>query len=1090
MQQGALRACLLAAAVAATSWHAGYAFSPMGPLPSLSRLGPRGGAGSPGLQMSAEQSGQPQAVEETRADRPGASKPLGSKRAWLKRKVLAGSALLSVSLSTPQPSGAFDLSEHAGAKAREERPQTGKDRIHAEDRVVVAWGKRPNPEPEPTAVERLKAEMTTFLAMTRDKAGDLASGTAQGTAAVAGQTVQFAGRAADGTAQLASKTADFVAPLAAKTAEESAKVASKAASSTTEAVTQTAIGVRKFAAETAEGSAQLASKTAEAVGPICCKTVDATKVLAGKAAEGTKNLAGTAADGTAQLASKAAKGSSALADKTGQQLAALKAQLSPTIPETVKGRQPATQKAAPQKSKTTQEVKPTSSVGHMVSSAADRTAKAAGEAAASASKAAEGAVTSLSAAAAAGSAQLQACDPATRSVGGVAVASAAIGAVIVTRGRKGDDDASPDDPVTADSKAAPAVENSASSKLISLISPPAATQAEKNSLEVLITAKEKDMTANAGTNMGTRAPADVQSATVFTDGTKTEEMPVGGAGKQTPEQQVDKPSTKTDQEQALEDFVKVAAPVAEATFKAGLWAAGVTFNAAVEAAKIANEKMKEMQAEAAARPEDAAKDMGTQRPATKNMGTQRPAAPTSTGSSPAKDMGTQKPARDFGTQKMDLTGFDVGDINALLDGIKSRSSDSLERRLLGDKEGDEAAAAAQEIAELSQKVEQLKEVADAAGKTNEAGTFTLRLDAIMDAKRAKDKDADIDPAPTSPGPPLPTKTLGRGMSGLKDMTDLLTRAPAEGLDKFAFPEDAVAAARQPVVASCSKAGRANRRPKVNQDGILQATLKNSGVDVWAVFDGHGPEGEKVARWLAQNIPKTLDSTLDGDSSAVGGFVTDAVPAVFEILDADLSNDLGVDLATMSGATATIALHKGGKLLVAGVGDTRAILGGPEKDKIQIMTAKHNPADPVEKSRIQRMGGEVKVFPDEPPIAETGQGRVFARGDWSPGLAVARAFGDLSAKVVGVVVTPDIRTADTAAAVDEGGNGQVLIIASDGVWDVIDDATAMQLCLTYAARKDAKAAAQTLVDTAREVWEAVVEDSSVAIDDISAVVAFL
>ena len=117
MQQGALRAFLLAAAVAATSWHAGYAFSPMGPLPSLSRLGPRGGAGSPGLQMSAEQSGQPQAVEETRADRPGASKPVGSKRAWLKRKVLAGSALLSVSLSTPQPSGAFDLSEHAGACA-------------------------------------------------------------------------------------------------------------------------------------------------------------------------------------------------------------------------------------------------------------------------------------------------------------------------------------------------------------------------------------------------------------------------------------------------------------------------------------------------------------------------------------------------------------------------------------------------------------------------------------------------------------------------------------------------------------------------------------------------------------------------------------------------------------------------------------------------------------------------------------------------------------------------------------------------------------------------------------------------------------
>ena len=395
------------------------------------------------------------------------------------------------------------------------------------------------------------------------------------------------------------------------------------------------------------------------------------------------------------------------------------------------------------------------------------------------------------------------------------------------------------------------------------------------------------------------------------------------------------------------------------------------------------------------------------------------------------------------SEKMDLFGFDVAEFNALLDGIKCRRSDSLEHRLLGDKEGDRANR-------------MVLTRFDAA-----------EINALFDDIKSRSLD-----------------------SLERRLFVLLGDKPTDGLDTFAFPEDSVVPTRPPVVASFSKAGREHRRPKVNQDRVLHASLKTSGLDVWAVFDGHGPEGEKVARWLAQNIPKSLDSTLDGDSSAVGGFVTDAVPAVFEILDADLSDDLGVDLATMSGATATIALHKGGKLLVAGVGDTRAILGGPEKDKIQIMTAKHNPADPVEKSRIQRMGGEVKVFPDEPPIAETGQGRVFARGDWSPGLAVARAFGDLSAKVVGVVVTPDIRTADTAAAVDEGGNGQVLIIASDGVWDVIDDATAMQLCLTYAARKDAKAAAQTLVDTAREVWEAVVEDSSVAIDDISAVVAFL
>ena len=36
-----------------------------------------------------------------------------------------------------------------------------------------------------------------------------------------------------------------------------------------------------------------------------------------------------------------------------------------------------------------------------------------------------------------------------------------------------------------------------------------------------------------------------------------------------------------------------------------------------------------------------------------------------------------------------------------------------------------------------------------------------------------------------------------------------------------------------------------------------------------------------------------------------------------------------------------------------------------------MTVGHNPADPQERKRIESMGGEVKVFPDEPSIEETG-----------------------------------------------------------------------------------------------------------------------
>lgn len=96
------------------------------------------------------------------------------------------------------------------------------------------------------------------------------------------------------------------------------------------------------------------------------------------------------------------------------------------------------------------------------------------------------------------------------------------------------------------------------------------------------------------------------------------------------------------------------------------------------------------------------------------------------------------------------------------------------------------------------------------------------------------------------------------------------------------------------------------------------------------------------------------------------------------------------MVEVSGATATIALHKNGKLLVAGIGDSRAVLGGPNPaSKIQVLSATHNPADPIEKARIQKSGGEVGVFPGEPPAAQTGQGRIFVAGTDYPGLATAR-----------------------------------------------------------------------------------------------------
>ena len=182
-----------------------------------------------------------------------------------------------------------------------------------------------------------------------------------------------------------------------------------------------------------------------------------------------------------------------------------------------------------------------------------------------------------------------------------------------------------------------------------------------------------------------------------------------------------------------------------------------------------------------------------------------------------------------------------------------------------------------------------------------------------------------------------------------------------------------------------------------------------------------------------------------------------------------------------------------------VGDTRAILGGPDMASgIKVMSRTHGPADPTEAARIRKMGGQVKAFPDSATSAKTfafteiiererllgPTERVFAPNEWTPGLAVSRAFGDRGAKLLGVSVVPDFVVATTGCC------RRALIIASDGVWDVMDDKTAMQLCLAFAAENDAEAASRSLVSAARERWEEIVVRSPVTIDDISAVVVFL
>lgn len=122
-----------------------------------------------------------------------------------------------------------------------------------------------------------------------------------------------------------------------------------------------------------------------------------------------------------------------------------------------------------------------------------------------------------------------------------------------------------------------------------------------------------------------------------------------------------------------------------------------------------------------------------------------------------------------------------------------------------------------------------------------------------------------------------------------------------------------------------------------------------------------------------------------------------------------------------GSTAITVLIVNKTLYVGNVGDSRAVLcssGGRAID----MSHDHKPAREDEKARIEKLGGKVIHY-----------------GTWRVQgvLAVSRAFGDRRLKAY-VSAEPELKT----RALQDGDD--FLILASDGVWDVLTSQEAVDI----------------------------------------------
>ncbi|KAI5082238.1 hypothetical protein GOP47_0001981 [Adiantum capillus-veneris] len=213
---------------------------------------------------------------------------------------------------------------------------------------------------------------------------------------------------------------------------------------------------------------------------------------------------------------------------------------------------------------------------------------------------------------------------------------------------------------------------------------------------------------------------------------------------------------------------------------------------------------------------------------------------------------------------------------------------------------------------------------------------------------------------------------------------------------------------------------------------------------------------------------------------------------FRSMDRDLRMQPTID-CFCSGTTAIILLQQGMELMMGNVGDSRAVLAtymhsghsntrGRRKTGIKEPTSKLQaiqltldlkPNLPREAERIRRCKGRVFAMEDEPDVA-----RVWLPYDNAPGLAMARAFGDFCLKDYGLISVPDI-TYRTLTP-----NDQFVILATDGIWDVMSNSQAVEVVACAPSRVTA---ARLLVETAVRAWRLKYPTSKV--DDCAVICLF-
>ena len=193
--------------------------------------------------------------------------------------------------------------------------------------------------------------------------------------------------------------------------------------------------------------------------------------------------------------------------------------------------------------------------------------------------------------------------------------------------------------------------------------------------------------------------------------------------------------------------------------------------------------------------------------------------------------------------------------------------------------------------------------------------------------------------------------------------------------------------------------------------------KNS--HLFCLFDGHG--GVNVSQFLQDNFYKYFKEMLPMSNPQ------ENFKELFNIVDNKIK-DLNVLNIGSTACVIYITKENGKKVLYsANIGDTRSVL--ISSNDYKRLSYDHRATDTNEYNRIVQSGGIVFA------------GRVYGT------LMLSRAFGDWELKTYGVISEPHV----TKININE--NDKYVIIATDGIWDVLDDADVYEMSKNFENSKD-------------------------------------